>query len=146
MYADRISLSIVESGLFDIMAHMDVIRWWHGKMINNKIFEKLSFDSYREQAEKIVKALKDTNIGFEYNTFGYSPKFNLNDGCPSIELLQMCKDFGIEKITLGSDAHSLDGVARDLDKGLEQLKEVGYEKICIFEKRKASFVDIKEIE
>jgi histidinol-phosphatase (PHP family) len=53
----------------------------------------------------------------------------------------MCFDNGI-LVTLGSDAHNPEEVGRYFDKAFKLIKEVGYEKIAKFTKRKMSLVKI----
>ena len=58
----------------------------------------------------------------------------------------MAYEESIKKVTIGSDAHILEHVAKDLDKVLELMKESGYTEIAVFNKRKVSYIPISELE
>ena len=52
---------------------------------------------------------------------------------PSIELLRLYKSLGGRNITIGSDAHSLEQIGRGIERGIEILRELGYNYILVFD-------------
>jgi len=123
-------IEIVESGLFDVLAHPDYIR----KNVIMCFGQELPFEKYREYAEKAVEALVDNNTGIEINTSGYF--HGINDFYPSLEFLKLCIERGVKTITIGSDAHTPSKVGDRFEEAVERLKRAGCKKISSFDKRK----------
>jgi len=118
----------VESQLFDVMSHLDIIRK------NTVQYSNIPFEKYRKQAEAVANSLVDNGVGIEMNTFGYVHP--VKDSYPSLEFLKICKNSGVKIVTIGSDAHSPSRLGADLERGIEKLKKAGYEKIYLFNQRK----------
>lgn len=132
-------IETVESQLFDVIAHPDYIR----KNAIKFYKQDLPFERYQDMAEKVIEALVDNNVGIEVNTSGY--RHGINDCFPSLGLLKLCKESGVKIITLGSDAHSPNKIGFKLKEGVERLRAAGYEKISLFNLRKAKQVSVEEI-
>lgn len=120
---------LARSGLFDILGHPDVIK-------------KFGFYPDQDYSKLIKEALlevKKANMVIEVNTSG------LRKPCgeiyPSRMFLTIAKRMGIP-ITFGSDAHKPADTGRDFDKAVALVKEVGYDKVVVFNKRKQEFVKI----
>ena len=124
----------VESKLFDVMAHPDVVNKFAG------IYMKIPFESYENMVREVVSSMVKNGVGIELNTSGYYSE--IADSSPSLGFLKVCKKMGLKIITIGSDSHKPDDLGRGLDRGIEKLKSVGYDNICIFDKRIPSFVRI----
>jgi histidinol-phosphatase (PHP family) len=118
----------IESRLFDVMAHPDIIRKYAVQ------YADIPFEKYSNQVEDIVKALVKNKVGIELNTYGYIHP--ANDSYPSIEFLKICKESGVKIVTIGSDAHSPARLGLELEKGIEKLKSAGYEEVTLFNQRK----------
>lgn len=123
----------VQSRLYDVMAHLDVI-----KKFTYELNPLLRFESYRDAVEPLVDALVDLNVGVEMNTKGLAKK--IAEPFPSKELLRhyllKVKSSGKQPvITLGSDAHVVDDVGGFIREGALILKEAGFNGITKFEKR-----------
>jgi histidinol-phosphatase (PHP family) len=124
----------VESGLFDVMAHPDIVN----KFACNYL--RMPFERYEKMASEVISSMVKSDVGIEINTSGYYSE--IGDSSPSIEFLKICKSMGIRIITIGSDSHRPVDLGRGIDRGIEKLKSVGYDSICIFDKRRPSFVRI----
>ncbi|MBZ9572282.1 histidinol-phosphatase HisJ family protein [Patescibacteria group bacterium] len=124
----------IESRLFDVMAHPDIIRKYAVQ------YADIPFKRYRDQVEEVVKALVKNKVGIELNTYGYIHP--VHDSYPSIEFLKICKDFGVKMVTIGSDAHSPSNLGLELEKGIKKLKSAGYDKITLFNQREARELSI----
>lgn len=118
----------IESRLFNVMAHPDIIRKYAVQYAN------IPFEKYRGQVEDVVKALVKNEVGIELNTYGYIHP--VNDSYPSIEFLKICKESGVKTVTIGSDAHAPAHLGSELEKGIEKLKSAGYKEITLFNRRK----------
>jgi len=128
-----------ESGLVDVLAHPDYIRRSAIKYYGRDFI----FENNKEIIEELIDSMIKNDVGLEVNTSGY--RHGLNDSFPKLEFLKFCFKKGLRKITIGSDAHSPEYLASYLDKGIEKIKSVGYNEICIFNKRKTSWISIEKI-
>lgn len=117
------------SGLFDIMGHVDVAK----KFNYYPSFDLGAF--YRQTAEIFAKS----GVVVELNTSGLDKP--CREFYPGDHFLKECFLQNVP-ITLGSDAHSAHEVARYFNKARAKLKQVGYRKIAVFNKRKKSFTEI----
>ncbi|MEM2083779.1 MAG: histidinol-phosphatase [Nitrososphaerota archaeon] len=130
---------IVKSGLIDVLAHPDYIRRSAIKYYG----EDFIFEDNKNIIEELLDLMIKNDVGLEINTSGY--RHGLNDSFPKLEFLKFCFKKGLRKITIGSDAHSPEYLTIFLEKGIEKIKNVGYNEICIFNKRKPSWVPIESI-
>jgi len=121
---------LAQSKLFDIISHVDLVR---------KHSEPVKFEDYYEEASTLINDLLENNTGIEVNTSGYA---FMNDSYPSTEFLALCKEKGLDKVTIGSDAHKAEDLGQNLEKAVEKLKHVGYDKIVKFKKRKPEYMPI----
>ncbi len=117
------------SGLFDIMGHVDV-----AKKFNYYPSFDLG-DYYKRTAEIFAKS----GVVVELNTSGIDKP--CREFYPGDQFLKECFSQNVP-ITLGSDAHSAHEVGRYFNEALTKLKQMGYRKIAVFNKRKRSFIEI----
>lgn len=127
-YFDLIQRS-AKSRLFDFIGHLDLIKKF-GYKPKTDITDILL---------RTVEVLKECKICVEVNTGGL--RAPCREIYPAKALLKMCFDQAVP-ITLGSDAHQPKDVGKDFDKALKLIKEVGYESITRFTRRKPEQVKI----
>jgi len=125
---------VVESGLFDVVAHPDLIRRFTG--LHNR---PVDFEAYRTSAEAFVDALVGHDVGVEVNVKGL--EHPVGSIYPSPELLRYylgaCAAAGaVPVITMGTDAHRPEALGTHLDAGLEYLEAMGVREITTFEEGK----------
>lgn len=130
-----LSAKAVQSKLFDVMAHPDLI-----KKFNGELTPRIPFEKYSQIAELFVDALIDSDVGLEVNTKGCEERGG--EVFPTEEILGLyiskCKKLGKTPIlTLGSDAHKLSDVGKNLVEGAKLIQKNGSDFISQFEKRKA---------
>ncbi|MEM2103290.1 MAG: histidinol-phosphatase HisJ family protein [Candidatus Bathyarchaeia archaeon] len=118
-----------KSGIFDIIGHLDLI----------KKFGYKPKGDISELYLATAKALKESQVCVEVNTSGL--RHPCHEIYPNKQLLKMCYEEGVQ-ITLGSDAHMPEDVGKDFNKALNMIKEVGYEQIVKFTKRKRQLATI----
>jgi histidinol-phosphatase (PHP family) len=135
LYGKYFSLSAeaVRSQLFDVIAHPDLI-----KKYTNDLTPPVPFVEYQSAVEPFIDALLGSGVGIEVNTKGLT--INVGEMYPSNEFLELylskARDCGREPIlTLGSDAHSVDGVGRNVAEAAEVLIKMGVNSVASFEKR-----------
>lgn len=113
-----------ETGLFDSMAHADLIKKFGYR-------PSPAFD-LAGLSERIAACFKRAEVCVEVNTAG------LRKPCaeiyPTLGLLQACQRAGVPA-TLGSDAHDPAHVGLAFDEGLAHLRAGGYDAIVAFNGR-----------
>lgn len=111
-----------KSGLFDVIGHLDLI----------KKFRCWPESDQTHLYEQTLKVIKEANVVIELNTSGLDRP--CHEFYPSKKILEIASKYGIP-VTLGSDAHQPDQVARHYEDAIQLLKEVGYTKIVRFRNR-----------
>jgi len=117
------------SGLFDIMAHPDLI----------KKFGYKPEDDPQPLYGETVEAFKDAGMCIEVNTSGLRKP--VKEIYPNREFLKLCLENRIP-VTLGSDAHQPKEVGQDLEKAIGLLKSVGYKELTLFTERKRKYAPL----
>ena len=120
---------VFKSGLFDIIGHIDLAK----KFAYYPSFNLT--DIYLSTA----RVLKDFDIVFELNTSGMDK--DCKEFYPSDKFLEILYKFGVP-VTLGSDSHEINQLARYFDIAIEKLKRIGYNSLAVFSNRKRSFLHI----
>ncbi|MBQ8164801.1 MAG: histidinol-phosphatase HisJ family protein [Clostridia bacterium] len=114
---------------YDAMGHFDYhIRY--ATMFKNRTFYYKDFSDYMDE---IFKHLISKNIALEINTSTYQ-KVPLDT-----QNLIRYKELGGEMVTLGSDAHRVEDIARIFKEILPIIKDCGFDYIVHFEQRKPVF-------
>ncbi|HPR31078.1 MAG TPA: histidinol-phosphatase HisJ family protein [Prolixibacteraceae bacterium] len=124
MYFELVS-QCAKSGLFDVIGHFDLIK---------KLNCWPESDPYHLY-EQTLKVIKEANMVLELNTSGLDRP--CGEFFPNQKILELACNLGIP-VTLGSDAHQPDQVARHFDSALRMLKQVGYTRITRFRNRQRS--------
>jgi histidinol-phosphatase (PHP family) len=127
------------SGLFDVMAHLDVIR-----KFSETPEDREPFEGYAAEAERVADALAESGVGFEVNCRGFS--HSAGGQYPSGEFLSLLKSRGIETVTVGSDAHTARDAGADIDRGISALRAAGFDRLSRFERRRAMSAPLEEFE
>lgn len=111
------------SGLFDIMAHLDLI----------KIHGFRPFKNMHPQWESLVKCLKENGVATEINTSGLRKLGG--EIYPSDEIVKLIKKYEVP-IVFGSDAHRPQDVGRDFDQAVQLALKHGIHSAAQFIGRK----------
>jgi histidinol-phosphatase (PHP family) len=133
----RMAELAVESGLFDVMAHLDIIR----KYMNPET-ARAAFAECRDDARRLGRALARNGTGFEVNCRGFC--HDAGSQYPSNEFLGILNGCGIETVTIGSDAHDMEFAGTNLGRGFGALRTAGFNRLALYEKRKAGLVSVEE--
>jgi len=120
---------MIENMNFDCIGHFDIVK---------KSAPFLDFKHYKTEVLQCINAMRKKGVGFELNTMGWN--HDCNDCYPSPEILKMLYDAGITKVTIGSDSHEPRLIGTHFERGIKLLKEIGYRKICTFDKRKEKYI------
>ena len=128
---------LAQSGLFDCIAHLDLIKVFNK---DDKYFSEKE-DWYHEVVLQTLDAIAETRICIEINTSGLRDFFPCKDQFPSYWIIQEACKRNIP-ITLGSDAHEKQDIGSGLDYAIELAKKASYEHILKFKNRKPIEVPI----
>lgn len=129
----------IESGLFDVMAHSDYFR----KHLHLTRPESAKWEEYGTAVYEAIDSLRCYDVGVEVNSSGW--RHGINDAYPIKGFLEAMKEVGVEKVTVGSDSHSVEGLGVDTVKALKRLEEAGYTHICTFEDRRNRKISLDDV-
>jgi histidinol-phosphatase (PHP family) len=113
------------SGMFDILAHPDLVKMWGRARPRPKRDPRFYY-------EPAVEAVADSGVAVEVSTAGLRKP--VGELYPSPQFASMCVEAGAE-FALSSDAHRPDDVGRDYDRAVEEMRGWGIERIAVFERR-----------
>jgi histidinol-phosphatase (PHP family) len=124
------------SGLFDILAHPDLVKYW--SPANSTLARgthrghPLPEGDLRRYYELAIDGIAESGIAIEVSTAGL--RKHAREIYPAPAFLRMCVEVGAP-IALSSDAHRPEDVGADYDQALELLAWAGVEELCVFERR-----------
>ncbi|HWX87130.1 MAG TPA: histidinol-phosphatase HisJ family protein [Solirubrobacteraceae bacterium] len=113
------------SGLFDILAHPDLVKVWGRD-------KPLPEGDLRRYYELAVEGIAESGIAIEVSTAGL--RKSAQEIYPAPAFLAMCLEAGAP-VALSSDAHRPEDVGADYDQALELLDDAGVGELCVFERR-----------
>jgi histidinol-phosphatase (PHP family) len=114
------------SGLFDILAHPDLVKMWGPERPWPERDPRFHF-------EPAVEAIAEAGVAVEVSTAGLRKP--IGELYPSRDMLEMCAEAGTA-FALSSDAHAPAQVGYEYGRAVEMLREVGVDEICVFEGRR----------
>lgn len=120
------------SGLFDILAHPDLVKIWGGA-------RPLPERDLRAYYEPAVEAIAESGIAVELSTAGLRKP--VGELYPARGFAEMCVEAGAP-FALSSDAHLPEQVGFEYDRAIEFLDSLGVEEICLFERRQRRLVPL----
>ncbi|HXB14385.1 MAG TPA: histidinol-phosphatase [Solirubrobacteraceae bacterium] len=116
------------SGLFDIIAHPDLVKVWGPSHP-----ERVPARDPRFYYEPTVEAFADADVAVEISTAGLRKP--AGEIYPARPFLEMCVEAGLP-LALSSDAHQPSDVGAGYDQALELLDQLGVSELAVFERRK----------
>lgn len=120
------------SGLFDILAHPDLVKVW-GRA------RPLPKRDPRAFYEPAVEAIAESGIAVEVSTAGLRKP--VGEIYPARGFAELCLEAGAA-FALSSDAHLPEQVGFGYDRAVEFLDGLGVEEICVFERRRRRLVPL----
>ncbi len=123
-YAD-----MAESGLFDILAHPDLIKKFGYKPTGD----------LRRFYEPAIDAIASAGCAIELNTAGWHKP--CEEAYPEIDFLDLASAAGIP-LVISSDAHHPGEVARDFDRAIALARQAGYTRTLLLDQHQRSFEDL----
>jgi histidinol-phosphatase (PHP family) len=113
------------SGLFDILAHPDLVKVWGRD-------KPLPDGDLRRYYELAIAGIAESGVAIEVSTAGLRKR--AQEIYPAPAFLTMCLEAGAP-VALSSDTHRPEDVGADYDQALELLDSVGVTELCVFERR-----------
>jgi len=120
------------SGLFDILAHPDLVKVWGGA-------RPLPERDLRAFYEPAVEAIAASGIAVELSTAGLRKP--VGELYPARGFAEMCVEAGAP-FALSSDAHLPEHVGFEYDRAVEFLDSLGVAEISVFERRRRSLAPL----
>jgi histidinol-phosphatase (PHP family) len=114
------------SGLFDILAHPDLVKVWGGS-------RPLPERDLRHFYEPAVAAIAESGIAVEVSTAGLRKP--VGELYPAHGFAEMCVEAGAS-FALSSDAHLPEQVGFAYDRAVDFLDSLGVGEICVFTQRR----------
>ncbi len=124
-------LQCVEEADFDVLDHFDFVRRY---MPNTPPIP----GHLKSIVMDILKVISNKGRAVELNTEGFSI---FGEPHPPVWILKEIFKMGIP-ITIGSDAHNLEDVGRDVDKALNLIRDLGFKEVVIFKMRRMEALEI----
>jgi histidinol-phosphatase (PHP family) len=113
------------SGLFDILAHPDLVKVWGDP-------DRVPRRDLRFYYDAAMDGIADSDVAIEVSTAGWRKP--VGEIYPAQAFLEMCLEAG-RPVALSSDAHVPDDLAYRYDDALEYLESVGVSELAVFERR-----------
>ncbi|HHX50794.1 MAG TPA: histidinol-phosphatase HisJ family protein [Clostridia bacterium] len=114
---------MVDSGLFQVIGHLE---WFHRSVPEGSYPRGFYYQYLLPVLDKMVKG----NLVLEVNTSGL--RKGMDDTFPSLETLQLFRRLGGKRVTVGSDAHHVEDLGRDLVKAIERVFQAGFRALTLF--------------
>ncbi|MBN2586505.1 MAG: histidinol-phosphatase HisJ family protein [Candidatus Fermentibacteraceae bacterium] len=127
----RETLRMVETADMDVLAHMGLVRRGLAMAGLDHAFDEISL--WPDLLRGILSALIQREVALELNTSGLRRKEKTT--YPTPRVIELYREMGGERITLGSDSHRDPHVFFGLAEGRMILLEKGFEKTFIYRAR-----------
>lgn len=122
-------LKTVESGQFDVIAHLD-----HLKRYSIPVYGTYDREPYAEQITSILKALVRSRMALEVNASGFRQTFR--QPFPPEDTIREYARLGGRYITLASDSHATAHFGKGMAESAEIVKRAGLKEAIYFTSRK----------
>ncbi|NIM99064.1 MAG: histidinol-phosphatase HisJ family protein [candidate division Zixibacteria bacterium] len=107
----------VESGLFDVMAHLDIYKKYGLGFYGKKILS-----AHRGLVESVLERMAENHLGLEINA-GVLRR-GQKEFSPGSEILQLALSIGVRIVALGSDAHEVNHLGRGIKEAYRLVKRL----------------------
>ena len=115
---------------YSVLGHMDLMKRYD-------LEGYYPFEKVKALIAEILKIVIADGKGIEVNTSWH--RYGLTEPMPSREILQLYKDLGGSIITIGSDSHAPVHLGTYLEKAKNQLRDIGFQNFCTYEKMQPVF-------
>ena len=113
------------SGLFDILAHPDLVKVWGNRV-------PVPEGDLRRFYDRAMEGIAESDVAIEMSTAGLRKP--VGEIYPAPAFLEMCLEAG-RPVALSSDAHTPEQLGYEYERAVELLRSLGVEEIAVFERR-----------
>ncbi len=128
----------VAFGLFDSIAHLDIYKKcgldFYGSDLNK---------AHRGLLEPALEKIAGAGLALEVNSAGL--RKGRSQPYPSPDILGEASEAGVTGLTLGSDCHSPEEIASDIDTCIGLARDAGYSEVIAFAARKPFIIPFEEL-
>ena len=142
-------VDLVEWGQFSTLAHMTFLMRFINidvpgqPLVKEKsLRSKAVFETYKTVIDKILQTIIKKDIALEANSSGY--RRGLGGPMASPEIIARYRELGGKLVTVGSDAHDIGDIGKDIPQTFRLLKEIGFKEIAVFEKKQPIMLQIPD--
>lgn len=130
----RLIRNMIDTDDIDVVCHLTYI----ARYMHRKYGRDIDITLYYPQIEDILREIIRKNLALEVNVSGFDGEYDKDYSfAPGEDILKMYLSLGGKKITLGSDSHSSDRVAKRFDEAACVLRRLGFNHYYYFKNRKA---------
>lgn len=129
----------IQWGNFDSLAHIT----YPMRYICDKSKIAVDLAEYKKEIDELLALLAEKDKALEFNTCR-NPELSLKTigRCRDVQFLSRFKELGGKYVTLGSDAHNTEDLAKGISGAVDILRELGYSEITVFKKRNPELISI----
>lgn len=129
----------IQWGNFDSLAHIT----YPMRYICDKSKIAVDLEEYKKEIDELLALLAEKDKALEFNTCR-NPELSLKTigKCRDVQFLSRFKELGGKYVTLGSDAHNTEDLAKGISGAVDILRELGYSEITVFKKRNPVLISI----
>ncbi len=133
----ELTLELVRSGLFDAVAHLDLINrygldYYPGAW---------DWQNFYGLIRRIYEGMIKRGMALEVNTSGLRQP--LNRPFPDQDLIEFYRELEGKMVTVGSDAHRLENLGCGIGQTLSLLRHLGFSQVVSFERREPKWRENK---
>lgn len=121
--------ALVETGLFDVLAHIDLV-----KRDGTERYGAFDLEKWMPRIEPVLQKLVERGMGLEINTSGVRQP--PREPYPGLAVLKRYRELGGRILTVGSDSHRIEQLGVGLDAGIKLAKEAGFTELTRFDARR----------
>jgi histidinol-phosphatase (PHP family) len=129
-------LAMVKTGLFDIIAHLDVPKRGYVPLHG-----RFDWKQHKARIRPVLAEIIKRETALEINTAGLRKQ--ADELFPSLGILKLYRELGGKYITFGSDAHSPPRVGCDFARAVEAAEAAGFTHVATFSRRRKTLVPIR---
>jgi histidinol-phosphatase (PHP family) len=124
-----------DSGLFDILGHLDLI-----KRFIEDAYGAFRPEEFEEEIRDILKLAVEKGVGLEINASGWRQP--PQEQYPALGILRWYRELGGEILTLGSDVHWLPHTCFGLPEAAALAKSLDFRAVATFAQRRLRWLDL----
>lgn len=117
---------------YSVLGHLDLFYRYR------PYIREVQYSAYAKYVDELLRIVISKGKGIELNLAGrYS--YGMSGFNPSTAILARYKELGGRILTIGSDAHRVSNIALMYDDAIYELRKLGYNEVCTFERMNPKF-------